>query len=327
MKTAQQSTRTEQTPASPQPADIQPKSTASHQHSALYDNSLVVAARMLDVVSQGLRRVPPRVRYAPADVLTTPLARLWSRREIVARNFALMLDTSLGDPRVWHLTSASIRNFGHMAIDFLRTRTMPDEELMQRVTRVGEEAFHEVLSHGRGVIFALPHAGCWDVAAVYARAYGAPITVVTEDNWATQLVAGSRAEHGVTLAPRDRSLRQLFRALRSNECVVMLADMANDGVQTLDVPFFGRPAPFPDGPARLSQRTGAPIMVVACVRRPGERYYIEAQPPISVDTSLPPEDAITDLTARMAQGFERIIARDPDQWYPFHPIWPERAPR
>lgn len=294
-------------------------------HSPLYEESLRIASRLLDSVSQGLRRVPQGVRYAPADMITLPLAHVWSRRETIARNYALMLDTSLGDPRVWQLTAASIRNFGHMSVDFLRTRTMPDDDLMQRVTRAGEDAFREVRSHGRGVIFALPHAGCWDVAAVYARAYGAPITVVTEDNWATQLVAGSRADRGITLAPRDRSLRQLFRALRHNECVVMLADLANAGVQTTDVPFFGRPAPFPDGPARLSQRTGAPIMVVTCVRRPGERYYIEAQPPISVDPALSADDAIVDLTARMVQGFERVIKRDPDQWYPFHPVWPESA--
>lgn len=306
-----------QAPTSREQAAIE----TSQRHSRFYTTSLRYASRLLDLTSDGLRRVPARLRYAPADLVTVPLASLWSRRTLIARNYSLMLDTSLGDPRVWHLTRTSLRNFGRMSIDFLRTRTLPDAEVLARVDVTGADDFHAVLARNRGVIFALPHAGCWDVAAVFAQAYGCRLTVVTEDNWATELVAGSRADRGVTLAPRARSLRLLFRALRRNECVVMLADMANEGVQTIDVPFFGRPAPFPDGPARLSQKTGAPIMVISCMRRPAERYAMVARTPLYADPSLPQEDAVVDLTARMAQGFEDAVRADPDQWYPYHPIW------
>jgi KDO2-lipid IV(A) lauroyltransferase len=173
------------------------------------------------------------------------------------------------------------------------------------------------------VIFALPHVGSWDVAAAFAQALELKLTVVTESNWVTELVAGSRTQHGVTLAPRDRSLRPLFQALRRNECVVMLSDVAHEGIQTMDVDFFGRPAPFPMGPARLAQRTGAPILVVTSVRQDDGTYLIAAGEPLVPDDSHPPEEEIARLTAEVACGFERIIRNAPDQWYPFGRVWRE----
>jgi lauroyl/myristoyl acyltransferase len=124
--------------------------------------------------------------------------------------------------------------------------------------------------------------------------------------------------------PRAQSLRALFRALARDECVVLLGDIAPEGVETAQVPFFGRPAPFPLGPARLAQRTRAPILVISCVRMPDYTYRLEAQPPLRADPTRPADAAVLDLTAAIAARFERLIAAWPEQWYPFHPVWPDQ---
>ncbi|MBF6591094.1 MAG: lysophospholipid acyltransferase family protein [Ktedonobacterales bacterium] len=287
--------------------------------------SLRGAAALMDLTSHGLRRLPQRARYIPADALTLPLAALWPRQTIIERNFATMLNLPTHDPRVKVLARRGVQNFGRMAIDFLTVRTMAPADILRWGTSAGETDFNDAMSEGRGVILALPHVGSWDVGAAFAQARGLKLSVVTESNWATELVAGSRVERGVTLVPRDRGLRLLFRALQRNECVVMLSDLANAGVQTMDVPFFGHPAPFPMGPARLSQHTGAPILVITSVRLPDSTYLIKTDPPLRPDTSRSAEDEVARLTAAVASGFERIIRQYPDQWYAFHPVWPAEA--
>jgi len=283
---------------------------------------LGVAAGCMDAASYTLRRLPPPVRYLPADAITLPLTRLaLPRKAMIEGNFATMLDTSPDHPRVRVLARASVANFGRMAIDFLGVRTMTAGEVLAWVHPRGEEHLAEALNGGRGVIMALPHLGSWDVAAAFAQAYGCRLTVVTESDWMADLVAGSRSETGVTLVPRDRSLRALFRALARNDCVAMLCDIAAGGLQSVDVPFFGRPAPFPTGPARLSRHTGAPILVVGCIRQPDRSYRIEAQPLLRPDRGRAGDEGIKDLTAAMVAGFERLIATYPEHWYPFHPIW------
>ncbi len=301
-----------------------PPRSSSPRHSLaarLRKASLAGGDALLDAVSYVVRWMPYQIRYLPADALTVPFAAVWPRRRLVVRNFATMLHTAEDDPRAQRLARISIRNYGRMAVDFLVARTMSDAEILARTTPVGLEHFNDAMRDKRGVIFVLPHVGSWDVGAVFAQAFGCKITVVTENNWATQLVAGSRSQRGVTLAPRDHSLRVLFRALARNEAVVLLSDFVRAGVQTLEVPYFGRLAPFPVGPARLAQHTGAPILVIASVRLPDERYQVEVQAPLRPQDGVPAEEAIATLTGAIASGFEHIIQAYPEQWYPFSPIW------
>ncbi|MGH2514426.1 MAG: lysophospholipid acyltransferase family protein, partial [Ktedonobacterales bacterium] len=310
-----------------QDAVIQPRRGFRHSSSAsarlvARRVSLAVASQLMNGVSWGLRKIPPALRYLPADCITMPVSYLLAGKVRVARkNYATALGLAVADPKVSRLARQSIRNYGRMAIDFLAARTASAAELSNRMTGIGDEYYYDALGDSHGVIFALPHLGSWDVAAVLAEAYGAKLTIVTESDWATELVAGARVGHGVTLVPRDRSLRALFRALARKETVVLLADIANDGVQTVNVPFFGKPAPFPVGPARLAVRTRAPIVVVSCVRRPDRTYLMEAQAPLRPDPAKSEDENVAALTAAMAAGFARIIATYPEHWYPYHPMW------
>lgn len=302
-------------------ADTEPSWQSAR--SRMWRWSLAAASLLLDGVSAAIHRLPIASRYAISDGMVWALGPLLARpRRDAERNFRRVV----GPARAAATAQDSLRNYGRMAMDFLASRMMQPREALALADTVGEERFQAAMARERGVIFALPHAGCWDVAAAFAQAYGCQLTIVTESDWATELVAGSRRSKGVTLAPRNQSLRALFRALRRRECVVMLSDIAPAGVQTADVPFFGTPAPFPVGPARLALATGAPLMVIQCLRLSGGRYLLEAQEPI-----IPPERAhdsdaeARTMTAAMAAGFERIVRADPAQWYPYHPVWPAAA--
>jgi lauroyl/myristoyl acyltransferase len=300
--------------------------------------SLMAAGALLDGVSATIRRLPVQTRYAVSDQIIWTLGPLLRRAERVAEaNFARVVG-----PAAHAVAARSLRNYGRMAMDFLASRTMNADELLALVETRGEDHFRAALAQGHGVIFALPHVGSWDVAAVFAQAYGCKLTIVTESDWATELVAGSRLAHGVTLAPRDQSLRPLFRALRRQECAVMLCDITPPGVQTAEVPFFGAPARFPLGPARLAAATGAPVLVIMSVRTADNRYIVEAQPallperpadrtPDHIARTHEADTAAIAMTAAIAAGFERIIRAYPDQWYPYHHVWttptPSAAPR
>jgi KDO2-lipid IV(A) lauroyltransferase len=264
-------------------------------------------------VSAAIAALPRGRRYVLADAITSIVPacapRVFARTE---RNFARAFGASAA-PR---LARASIRNFGRMAVDFLWVRTLPNSAVEAITSLVGDEHLWQALARCRGVILALPHLGCWDVAAARASAAGLPIVVVTESSWAARLASASRERPGVTLAPLDHSPRALLRALRDNTAVVLLSDLARPGIQTLSVPFFGQPAPLPSGPARLSARTGAPIVVLACARTAPCRYRIEFRPPIWPDGAEPHA-----LTRRIAADFEALIRAYPEQWYPFGQIW------
>ncbi|HEY7782371.1 MAG TPA: lysophospholipid acyltransferase family protein [Ktedonobacterales bacterium] len=319
-------TPTGASPAGREPAGREPEVPRARTHAragAWRGRALAWGSRLVVLVGAALRRLPPRVRYLPADAITAVVARVWGRGAVVERNFARVLGVPPRDPRARTLARRSLRNFGRMAIDFLASTAMSDAEVWRWVTPVGESMLAEALAPGHGVIFAMPHIGSWDVCGAYAAAYGFKVTVVIDNHLLAQLVSGARRYRagGVTLAPRDRSLRMLYQALARNEGIVLLSDVAEGAGPTLAVPFFGRPARFPVGAARLALRTGAPIVVLACVRMPDGRYRIEGQPPIWPDRAQSQDEAVRGLTAAMAAGYERVITRYPEHWYPFHAIW------
>lgn len=275
-------------------------------------------------VSHLVRATPVPLRYVPADGVTAVMGRVWRSRRLIARNYAALTGLPPYHPVVLALARRSLRNFGRMAVDFLAARAMRSDELLRWVTPVGEPYLAEVHAAGRGVIFAMPHLGSWDVAGAYAAAYGFPITVVVENDLTARLVAGARAYEGVTIIARDRSLRALFTALARNEGVVLISDIAHGDTPTTRVPFFGRPAAFPTGPAQLALRTGAPTIVLGCVRLDDDTYRIEGEAPLWPDAApsrSPGDAAVRTLTARIVAGYARLVARYPDHWYPFHQVW------
>lgn len=302
------------------------RSAAERLRAAARRGSLAAGGAALEAVSRGLARLPAQRRYALADRVTGGLSPLWAPARRAARlNFERAVGSDPAFPPPDVLAESSLRNYGRMAMDFLVARTAPAEVLLAQVETQGEEYALEAIEGGQGAVLALPHVGSWDMAALFAAAYGFPITVVTEGDWATELVAGSRERPGVRLAPRGIALRELFRALRRNEAVVLLSDIVRPGVQVVEVPFFNSPAPFPVGPARLAWRTGAPVLVVACVRLAPARFRLVVGPPLRPDGAPDEASACRDLTARIASGFEAVIRTHPDQWYPFHPVWPDLA--
>ncbi len=159
----------------------------------------------------------------------------------------------------------------------------------------------------RGIIVLTPHIGSFEMGA---RAYGAvaPITVLYKAPGRAdlhELLKVARTHPGVTPVPADTGgVRALLRALRRGEAVGILPDQvpsAGDGVWA---PFFGRPAFTMTLPARLAEKTGAPVYLLASWRRPfGRGWDLELW---KLD-GLPTPEAIN-------RELETIIRRRPQQY-------------
>lgn len=88
------------------------------------------------------------------------------------------------------------------------------------------------------------------------------------------------------------------------------------------VDFFGKPAPFPTGPATLARATRAPIVPVFILAKPDRRhcdFFVEQ--PIEVAHTRDRKSDIGDATRRLAALYESFVARHPDQWFNFFDFW------
>jgi KDO2-lipid IV(A) lauroyltransferase len=89
------------------------------------------------------------------------------------------------------------------------------------------------------------------------------------------------------------------------------------------IEFFGAPTTFPDGPAALSVRTGAPILPAIARLRSDGRFDAIVEPPLDAPGSGDAKQDVLLLTRAVAARLEYHIANLPEQWTVFQKRWPD----
>ena len=158
-----------------------------------------------------------------------------------------------------------------------------------------------------GVIILTPHIGSFEMGA-RAYASAAPITVLYKAPRRADLheiLKAARSHPQLTAVSTDTGgVRALLRALKRGEAIGILPDQVPSAGDGAWAPFFGRPAFTMTLPARLAERTGAAVYVLATWRRPfGRGWDLE----LSKLDRVPTPEAIN-------QALEAIIRRRPDQY-------------
>jgi KDO2-lipid IV(A) lauroyltransferase len=205
-----------------------------------------------------------------------------------------------------------------------RPRRVP--EMRRNTTVEGLEFMTAARDAGKGMIFALPHVGNWEVAAPVAVGVGISVVAVAErlnnqriTDWFTKMRAGFGIEI-VHATGSGEVMRQLEKALEDNRGVALLADRDLKG-RGVEVDFFGERTTLPPGPATLALRTGAPILPVASYFRPSG-HRLEITSPIPIPETGSRAEKIQAITQTLAHRMEKMISNDPQQWHLVVPNWP-----
>ena len=201
-----------------------------------------------------------------------------------------------------------------------RART-PDERMT--VTFRGSELLYRALAQGRGLVYTLPHLGCWELVGVAAARLGFRTHVVTGVQLHPLLSEAVRAlkeSDRIRVSTPADGFGPLLRTLREGGIVVLLVD-GDVRTRTIDAPFFGRATPFPVGPALLARRSGAPLLHGHTARRADGTHELSFDALDEPDLALPVHEDLIRLTATMAGTQERNIERHVTQWCIYRPIW------
>jgi KDO2-lipid IV(A) lauroyltransferase len=176
----------------------------------------------------------------------------------------------------------------------------------------GWEYVDEGVKLGKGVIIATPHIGCWELVGQYV-ASRMPITVMYRPPKIRALEALMRAgrSRGAAMksVPADFSgVRALLKALKRGEAIGVLPDQVPGLGEGEWVQFFGRPAYTMTLLARISEKTGAPVLLCFAQRLPnGRGYRFIAEPLLA---PRPPESPLRALN----RSLEQMIRRCPEQY-------------
>ncbi|HEX9244122.1 MAG TPA: lipid A biosynthesis acyltransferase [Anaeromyxobacter sp.] len=199
------------------------------------------------------------------------------------------------------------------------------------------ETVKRAVARGKGIILVLGHIGNWELTCRIAR-YVQPCAVIARRSWHVSLddeAAKSRMVNDVQTFWRDDPTmgRAMLRLLRGAGTLGILIDQDIHEVQSVHVPFFGRPAATPRAAADLALRFGSTVLVLTSRRRgprPGDGHRLEVTE-VPYDAAPADREAeVLRLTAACTAVQEAAIRRNPVEWVWMHQRWrtapPEQAP-
>lgn len=242
--------------------------------------------------------VPNRER-ANAEVnvaLCFPDMPAQERRRFVRRALIENACTLLESPRAW-----------------LRD---PEQLLGQVDPQDGADRIRALLARGKGLIFAAPHLGNWEMGVHFltrtARTtvlYRPPRQQVLES-----VMVEGRGRDRAQVVPTDASgIRALYQALGRGEAIAVLPDQQpkEEGSAAVFAPFFGQEALTMTLLSRLARKTGAAVLYVFVERLPRGRGFRMHWLPAPDDIADPdPRVAATALN----RGVERCVDICPTQY-------------
>ncbi len=269
---------------------------------------------------------PPRVGYAVFRLLGDVAYRVApASRRAVLENLRHVLPGPIDAARLERLARRVFRYQACNYFDLFRLGSLTAREIDELVVVQGWEHAERARQAGRGTIVTSIHFGNLDVVAQVFAVRQCPITVLAEHVQPEKLyqyVSRLRSSQGIRILPADAFLRPLFKALRNNEFIGVAADRNISGAGTV-TNFFGAPALLPDAHVRLALHTGAAVLPILSYRRPDNRFDAFIEPPMFLERT---GDAEADIRAgmdRLIRVLEQHIARHPEQWVLFEPVWPE----
>jgi KDO2-lipid IV(A) lauroyltransferase len=192
------------------------------------------------------------------------------------------------------------------------------------VSVTGWEHVEAARRERRLVIIHSAHCGNWEIVAAALNCRGLGMAVVgraLQDSALDGMLLGLRSRFGTATIHRGSAAapRQLRAVLRGGGALGVLIDqdLRDEGVW---VPFFGRLAHTPVGPAQIALRQRAVVLPTFGERLEDGTHRVTVAPPLAL-----PADP-TAATAAMTAAIEAQVRRRPEQWVWMHRRWRRPPP-
>jgi phosphatidylinositol dimannoside acyltransferase len=219
------------------------------------------------------------------------------------------------------LSRQAMRSYARYWLEAFRLPAMPAARLAGGMRDSGHiRTAFDYLAAGRGVVFALPHMGNYDLACAWIVAQGAgSVTAVIErvkpESLYDRFVA-FREGFGMEVLPASGGTQRfgiLVQRLQAGKIVGLICDRDLTG-RGIEVEFFGEHARMMGGPAALAVQTGAALMpAILWFEGDGWRVHIHEEVPVPSEGDSKQKAAA--MTQQVARLFEAGIRAHPQDWH------------
>jgi phosphatidylinositol dimannoside acyltransferase len=266
----------------------------------------------------------------------------WRRRgpgvQVLEGNLRRVIGSQAPGGQLRALSRQAMRSYARYWLEAFRLPVMPAGRLAAGVHDTGYlRAALECLAAGRGVVFALPHMGNYELAGAWVVANGTgSITTVAERLKPESLYhrfAAFREGLGIEVLPASGGAQRfgiLAQRLRAGQPVGLVCDRDVTGTG-IEVKFFGETARMMGGAAALAVQTGAALMPVILWFE-GDHWGVHVHQEIPVPAAGDSKQKAAAMMQQVACLFEAGIRAHPQDWHMLQRVFaadldPGRLPR
>lgn len=282
--------------------------------------------RGFKIVQALLERLPRSWAYALA-VFAARFAWLFSplARPRLEYNLQMACPELRDDPAALRrLSWRNFRNHAKAYADLMQLPVARVEAMGVRLKVNGLENLEQARAMGKGVLVVSAHMGSYEEAAAIWASTQAPVSLFAEELEPRTLFEwyrDTRARLGISVLPLDHGgIRKVMQALREQEIVITAIDRDITGTGYL-MPFFGKMAPIPLGPAAFALRLGTPLLPVFLWRSPDDTCQVECAPAVIAQSTGNARADQVRVTQELIRHVERFIQQHPEDWHVPHRIW------
>ena len=261
------------------------------------------------------------VRWAFTTVTDIGWRRQGHGVQVLEGNLLRVLGPGVTGKELRAVSRAGMASYGRYWMEVFRLPTVSKERILRdmQVNEDADRALNDVAS-GKGVVFALPHMGNWEVAGAYVIARGLKFATVAErikPDSVFDMFLAFRESLGMEVLPLTGGPGNVFgvlaQRLRAGNLVCLLCDrdLTENGVE---VDFFGEKARMAAGPAALAVQTGAALHAVT-LWFTEDGWVANASPAIPVPAEGSRKEKTAAMTQQLASSFEKGIAEHPEDWH------------
>jgi KDO2-lipid IV(A) lauroyltransferase len=225
---------------------------------------------------------------------------------------------------VLRIARESYAHLGRTTIETALLGTLPRNAVLDLFEGADNWACVErAMSAGKGLIFVTGHLGNWELGGAYLAARGVGLDVVVrnqENPLFDAYLNRTRERIGMTVVRDSEAVKRTPRSLKAGRAIAFLSDQGVLGLASTFVPFFGRPAKTPRGPAVFALRLKVPVVFGTALRQPSGRYRISFEPVTVQDTGNRERD-VDAVVAEYTKTLERWVRKAPEQYFWHHRRW------
>lgn len=224
---------------------------------------------------------------------------------------------------------ATIRRlFINLGITFMEMLYMPalnKDNIRGLVSFDRPEVLWDTLSEGKGVVMLACHIDNWEWLGAALALNGFPLSAVEKpqpnrvySDFMNELRRGVGQE---IFARGTGEILGCARAMKKGRMLGLIADQ-DGGYDGIFVPFLGKMASTPSGPAYFARKFKAPIIPIFIVRKSGGRgHQAIVRDPIRYEFTGDVKADDYNVTLKMTREVEKIIREYPDNWIWFQHRW------